>query len=375
MKKFIAILIAIAFIAIAAMPVMAASTEERITAVEKQLAASWKFYGSVRMGTFYANFNPQDMGVNNTKGTTWALQTNARIGARVTTGDISGHFEYGHNDAGNGVTLRHLYATWNFGPGRLLIGQDWTPLFFTINNRVFNNDSNMFGAGQIYGHRRAQINLKFGDFQFAFIDPTAGITGASTQVLIPRLEAKYDFKFDAFNGAVMAGYKTYKVNTNLANENSVTSYIFGLGLKYVPGPFYAGITGFYAQNHGNFAGVGPNTGMAMQNGNVAFNGVKRGDENAKTWGAHIAIGYKVNDMITMEAGYGHQEDKWSGQVGAAVEKNKADSYYINVPITVAKNFWITPEFGMENTKSKTAGGNSAKLGRNSYFGAKWQMNF
>ena len=385
MKKFWAILIALAFIAMASMPVMAASTEERITAIEKQLAASWKFYGSVRMATFYNDFKAKDNHVDNggkainDKGTRWNLQNNSRIGARVTIGDISGHFEYGHDGVNNDPMTRLLYGTWNFGPGKILVGKDYTPLYLPVNNKVYGGDNLMFGLGQFYGGREAQIKLIYGAFQLALIDPTRGATtngvsGAGTDVYLPRIEASYDLDFGPVTGRVIGGYKTYEVVTNedLANENeeSIDSYILALALKYTAGPFYAGLTGFYAQNIGAYAGT--SMSIKLTNNYVAnwgtlpttTLGYPVGDEDCKTWGFAVALGYKVSDMITFEAGYGYQQDKWDDV------KVKASNLYLQMPITVAKNFWIVPEIGMEDFKF-----DGDKVGKTTYIGAKWQINF
>ena len=101
-------------------------------------------------------------------------------------------------------------------------------------------------------------------------------------------------------------------------------------------------------------------------GNGAY-GIADWDENAKDWGIHLALGYKASDMFTIEAGYGHQESKLKDDY-----KVKADVFYINAPITLAKNVWIIPEIGMESFKESD---NGVKLGKVGYFGAKWQINF
>ena len=392
MKKFWPILIAIAFIAMASMPVMAASTEERITAIEKQLAATWKFYGSVRMTTFYNDFKAKDnhkdnsgSGIND-KGSTWTMQVNSRIGAQVTIGDISGNFEYGH--LSDGPYTRLLCGTWNFGPGQIVIGRDYTPLTWDINNKVYATDSLMHGFGQFYGDRENQIKLIYGAFQFALIDPTRGTTMpktdppstyTGTDVYLPRIEVSYDLNFGPVTGRVIAGYKTFDIvaNEDLANEDekSVDSYILALALKYAAGPFYAGLTGFYAQNVGAFASAGSMVIRANDNpdanGTTTFtdrSGYPDGDEDCKTWGFAVALGYKVSDMISFEAGYGYQQDKWD--LAGSDSKLKATSYYLNMPITVAKNFWIIPEIGVENFKSS-----DLKIGKTTYIGAKWQINF
>ena len=396
MKKLCAILVAAAFIAMASMPVMAqAPVEERLANIEKQLAACWKFYGSVRMATFYNTFNPKDNHVNDggfgikDKGTKWAMQGNSRIGATVAIGDISGAFEYGHSSSNgnNDPVTRLLYGAWNFGPGKIVIGKDYTPLYWTINNKVYGDDNNMFGFGQFYGGREAQIKLVYGAFQLALIDPTRGASAADlgydgTDVYLPRIEASYDLNFGPVTGRVIAGYKTFDAvdDEDLPTEfeESIDSYIIALALKYTAGPFYAGLTGFYAQNLAAYAGGS----MTLRSGNnyvangtapyLGDSGLPFGDEDCKTWGVGAAVGYKVNDMVTFEAGFGYQQDKWD--LFGTDLKMTAMNYYINAPLTIAKNFWIVPEAGIETFKYKIAD-DSYKFGKSAYFGVKWQINF
>ena len=385
MKKFWAILIAIAFLAIAAMPVMAqAPIEDRLANIEKQVAACWKFYGSVRIATFYNRFNPKDNNRNDggtgykDKGTTWLNQNNSRIGARVALGDISGHFEYAQGGSAadsSPLATRLLYGAWNFGPGSIVVGQDYTPIYWDVTTRVYGEDNQMYGFGQYYGGREAQIKLIYGAFQFAMIDPRNGVSthGNSTALLssenysvyLPRFEASYDLNFGALTGRVMAGFKTFSLveNKDRLNEDkeSVSSYIFALGLKYAPGPFSAGLSTFYAQNVGNYAGNSMSmrssnnplhNGVGLGAGTSGYKDVNLGGDstNCKTLGLLLALGYKVNDMVSFNVGYGIQEDKW--KLDPDSKKFKAQAYFINMPLTIAKNFWITPEIGIENFKAK-----------------------
>ena len=65
-------------------------------------------------------------------GTTWMIGPFSRFGATFKGGDVSGKFELdGRTTAGKSASsvgslrMRHLYGTWNFGSGELLIGQTW----------------------------------------------------------------------------------------------------------------------------------------------------------------------------------------------------------------------------------------------------------
>jgi len=77
----------------------------------------------------------------------------------------------------------------------------------------------------------------------------------------------------------------------------------------------------------------------------------------------------------VEAGYG-----WiSSDKDDFKDKDEAMSYYINMPITLAPGVSITPEFGVEDYMKD--GGSvaddeaAADEGKDTYFGAKWMINF
>ena len=404
MKKYYSCVFAILCFLFFVLPAAASGTmEDRIAAVEKQLSANWKFYGMVSMLTFYENYDAQDTrgpGHIDDKGTKWGLNTITLIGATVSLGDIEGHFEYGHVDDVL-IYTRLLYGTWNFGAGKILVGQDYTPLYWTINNKVYMDDSNMFGFGQFYGGREAQIKLLYGDFQVALINPSAGISATTdafsnslgmnvdSDVFIPRIELSYDINLDSLRGRVIGGYKTFKAITNKGmvaeRSENIDAWIAALAMKYSVGPFSVGVTGFYAGNIASYSGDGAGGVVAMnirKHGNVAngglgghisgmpeINSLTGEIDDCTTWGAHIAAGYKINDMISAEIGYGYQQDKWDTS-----GKLIAQSYYLNMPINIAKGFSITPEFGIETYKIKS-GGDSTKIGKNTYFGANWRILF
>ena len=389
MRKLGIFLSAIVFTVMAYVPVMAESIEDRIERIEQQLDANWKFYGNVMMSTFYEKYKAKDLrnfGAIDDKGTTWGLNTDATIGATVEIGNIEGVFEYEHNVD---PSLSYLYGVWNFMPeGKLVVGYDDAPLEFGISNQVYYANNGLSGFGSLDGDAAAQIKLIYKGFQFALIDPNPGMNDlgfGGTDVVLPRIEAAYDFSLGPLAGKIMGGYKTFKVVADedmpTELEETVNSWITGLGLLYDAGPFYFGINGFYGENIGAFGQavianpedtspqiepldiIGLNSGMPYWTGNEII--------DAKTFGVAAALGYKHNDMLSFEVGYGYQEDKW--KFAGMEEKLKGQSYYLNATITVAKGFYIVPEVGVMRYKCK--GLADIDAGKLTYFGAKWQIEF
>ena len=389
MKKLRLLFITIVFTVITYTPAIAESIEGRIENIEKQLDASWKFYGNVMMSTFYEKYRAKDLklhGATDSKGTTWGLNTNAAIGATATMGDIEGVFEYGHKGgAGDkNVNTRLLYGAWNFMPeGKLVIGYDDTPLYFGISNQVYYNDNNLSGFGILDGDKAAQIKLIYKGFQLALIDPTPGMSDIGldeTKVFFPRVEATYDFSFGPLAGKIMGGYKTYKAIGDKGMptefEERINSWVAGIGLLYDAAPFYIGINGFYGSNVGALgqAAIGaPDEIAAVAGFDESGMPYLAGSElvNAKTFGIAAALGYKYSEMLSFEVGYGYQEDKWKSS--GIKDKLVGQSYYLNATITVAKGFYIVPEVGIMRYKCK--GTTSLDAGKSTYFGAKWQIEF
>ena len=214
-------------------------------------AADWSFYGSARVATFSADVDPNKAGVDSDIDTLWALQGNSRIGANVKSGDVGGRFEYGA-----APNLRHLYGTWNFGVGTLLVGQTDSPLNEFYSNQVFDTDSNLQPEGMIFHGRRGQIRLTFGGFDVAFvtphIDPTAtrakivtlplttvGGIGYNTVVTeygetdtnLPQIVLAYRYSSDRFSLKPFFGWQSYDAVTGVTSANqqeSVSSVVYGL---------------------------------------------------------------------------------------------------------------------------------------------------
>ena len=122
--------------------------------------------------------------------------------------------------------------------------------------------------------------------------------------------------------------------------------------------------------------------------------VNGGTPNARvidndTFGYVITASYKASNMIMFEAGYGYVEHEMddasranrvggvpggavvAGTSGALGEDDR-EAYYLQAVITLAKGVFIMPEIGKDDFKK---GANGAEQGDNTYFGAKFQIDF
>jgi hypothetical protein len=367
MKKLIVILAAIAMVG-------------AFTATS--MAAEWNFYGSARMSTVYydksqevagGNFDDQDL--------TWLTQTNERFGAKVKTSDaVSGRVEF---RAGAGdVGLRLLYGAYNFGSGTLLVGQDYTPVDqilsasigalayqITGTDPVADGEGNALTIGSFYESRKAQIKLKFGGLQLAFIQPATTTIDQYTDIdtTIPKVEVSYAFKTDMFSITPYAGYNTVDM-TDPANDNSVSvdSYVVGAAGKVNFGPMFVKANIFFAQNPENYGRL--NAGMYD---GAELNGTDT--EDADCWGGQVIAGFKMSDMVAFEAGYSYDHNEID--VAGVTGENDPSHWYVNATITLAPGVFIIPEVGMFDYGDDEVGGTSIDRGDATYYGAKWQINF
>jgi hypothetical protein len=390
MKKLFAVLASFAILAAFAVPASATEgdVEARIQALEEAFQCSWKFYGSARMATFWEKDDAvrTKHGVDDDTDMNWALQGNSRIGARVNLGDVSGRFEYGHTSS-NGATLRLLYGEWNFGAGKLLIGQDYTPMTFWISNQVWGDDNDLLGFGQQYHGREQQVKLTFGNFQIAAINPDVnaddvGLTGfddvaaVDTDSVIPKLVASYDINAGPLKTRITGAYQTFDVVRLVGtseDEQSVDSWQIAGAAIYDIGPFFLKGGIYYGENLRNI--------NQSTKAEVADRAYWFGNDmlDSETLGFALVAGFKVNDMLLFEAGYGQANN----EVDEAGFKLSQDvrSYYLNATINLAKNVFIVPEVGVvDYDEVEAAGGgldyaDAGDRGDMTYFGAKWQINF
>jgi hypothetical protein len=360
------------------------------------MAADWNFYGSSRMATFYSIVDKDIPGDNDTVNRTlWDLQGNARIGATVMVNDqIGGGFEYG-----SGPNLRKLYGTYTFGGGsELLIGQNYAPTgSYFYSNSVFDGDGDLLGVGQFYSGRVPMIQWKTGGLKIALLkpnvpgdveagegdfgfdedgnivqaDPTVGV---ATDLIIPKIEAAYKFKGDAWFMDVYGGFQTFGLDYFEGNDPTITSYVVGLGGGMNFGAFYLNLGGHWVQNAGDYGAYGPELGgLPAIDGSAAVDANQDEVDNTG-YGFLGVLGWNVSDMWTLEAGYGYQyyELDVDGADGESLWQA-----YVNAVINITPGFFVVPEIGYasydyEDGRYAGEGDPNPNI---LYVGAKWQINF
>nr|WP_320192805.1 hypothetical protein [uncultured Desulfobacter sp.] len=323
-------------------------------------ASQWNFYGSARVSTFWSDTDTIS-GADGDTQYSEGLQTNSRIGAKVKVSDeLIGRFEYG-----TGVNVRLLYGEWDFGAGKLLVGQDYAPLSWLWSNQVYGDDNDLLRHGAVYSHRHPQLRLTFGDFKIAFIDPQKDVDGfgAESQTIIPAIEIAYSLDLDVVKLDFGAGYSTFEAtDTVVGDEEDVDSYVLAFGARFDMAGFFMKGDVYYGQNAGNLIWINVDGTQAADGGFAAFDATGKLLDN-ECIGFMLVAGYKINDMFTVEAGYGFTQTELDDN-----DDNEAAAYYINTTINLAPGVFVVPEVGYFDGKEN---GETEVF----YYGMKWQINF
>jgi hypothetical protein len=364
------------------------------------MAADWNFYGNTRFQTFSVDKSKElGNGLDSDTDTAWLMQNNSRFGGKVAAGDIAGHIEVAAQSTASGNTgvagkpkdnigLRHLTGTWNFGAGSLLVGHTWAVVTNLLSNQAANQGNGLLGFGSVYQARQDQIRLTFGGLKIGLLSPTANgwynnasmvaaaaanaapVAAASlgTDVTLPKIEIAYRFATDMFWVEPYLGYQSYDEVTVVTPEatKSITSLIYGVKGKVNIGPAYIGA--------GFTMGTNPGT-YGLANGYKAwYNGTDVKD--ADYYEYMLLVGFKMNDMVTFEGGYGSQYNEIDlASMGGSKIEDRNFSYYIQADVSLAPGVHLIPEFSMISQDDIKYGGVSTDQGETTYIGAKWQINF
>jgi len=321
-------------------------------------AAEWNFYGSARVSTFWDTVEVTAVpAVADVDAFAMGLQGNSRVGANVKLSDeLSGRFEVG-NSATTWNT-RIIWGEWNFGGGSLGIGQHYTPLCMFYSNQVWGSDSDLLGWGGVYSGRQAMLQLKYGDFKVALTPAnTASTIGGTTEVSMPAVEASYGLKMGNFSVALAGGYQTFEEVVGTTTYD-VDSYVVALGASVNFGAAYLNGNIYTGQNASNLIWADA-AGTAVVAG---LTGTTLLDNDAM--GYLIVIGAKINDMFSVEFGYAGLKAELDG----SVVDQESKSYYAQATINLAPGVFLVPEVGVLDYDGTT-------VRKDTYFGAKWQINF
>ncbi|NJD92157.1 MAG: hypothetical protein FIA91_11705 [Geobacter sp.] len=362
MKKSILVLTAAAMVTAAAVPALAETS----------------LYGSARVATFYDISQTYDAktGVDAGKysGFDEHLQGNSALGVNFNNGEVGGRVEVGAGSST--VSTRLVYGTWNFGSGKLTIGQDYNSYYLGA-AQVHGDDNALKGYGALWDNRLPQLRVNLNNGLYfaaiqpyqnttAVVNPAAGTPNASgaavpnsesvsnNKIYLPKLNVGYAGKAGVYS------YNTGVVGQFYENDSKGKNRINAL-LGYLSGSAAFGsttVTGNagYAQNAGNL-------GLA---GRLDYNIAKK--DNARGFEGFVQVSQKLSDRLKANVGAGYVYDKRSSDKSA----DDKLAFFINAPVTLAKNVSVIPEFSYYDELSST---NDVKQAKSYAVGAQFRIDF
>jgi hypothetical protein len=356
--------------------------------------ADVSLYGSARFRTYYADVDSGNPGVDSDSDLEWRMGHLTRAGANFKSDKITGKLEIDARAGGAGATgnieadsgasrlgnvrLRHLWGQYDFGAGKLMIGQNY-PLYDAPASGVAYYSGGLQKLGGI-GYlvaRTSQIRLTFGDFRVAFLPPDTASTSPSAtfneiNTTFPKIEVRYDMKMDAFALNLIGGWQTYEIEdynhttgAGTGATEDISSYVLGARCKANFGPMYAGLALTYRQNGGNYGAWTVSTKET-----ATFQGTSIKDADA--FGVVAALGFKINDMFTIEAGYSKLT---SEQDTDLANEDDAQVYGVIAKIDVAPGVRIQPEVLFQDNEDVVNNGVSSEQGDATIVGVWWMINF
>lgn len=334
-------------------------------------------YGSIRFRTYWAD---KDKNYSSTgyddEDLDWRIGYLSRWGVNYKSGNIKGKLEMDTRDADGDegsaelgdVRVRHLYGEWDFGSGKLLIGQTFNPCtVYASGLGYYSGGLQRFHSTGLKYFRTSQIRLTFDKLMIAFLTPDTeqDYAQADIDTTIPRIEARYSFNFDPIKLDVMGGYQTYEVVDALDHEEDVDSYFVGLYAQGNFGPLYVKALVNYRQNGGNYGLWSVVNERAQWDGN--------GFDDSEAFGYSGVIGYKFADNITVEASVAGSNAENTDMAGDP--EDDAMAYSLHIKYSPAPGVIIQPELIYDDREESDFIGADDDQGDALIFGVFWMINF
>jgi len=351
--------------------------------------ADTDLYGSIRFRTYWADKEKGYGGADyDDEDLDWRIGYLSRWGANYQSGDIKGKVELDTRDADGDegsseigdVRVRHLYGEWDFGSGKVLIGQTFNPCTVYMSGLgYFSGGLQKFHSTGLKYFRTSQIRLTFDNFMIAFLTPDTeqDYGAADTDETFPRIEARYSLKLDPVTLDFMGGYQTYDVVDATDSDENIDSYFVGLlaqanfGAAYVKGLIN------YRQN-------GANYGLwSVVNETALLDPVGLDFDDSTALGFGATIGYKFSDKVTVEASYAMSNAETDTNLYNKDPEDDAQAYSLLLRYTVAPGFTVQPELIYDDREDSDflkydQAGNQIGNGDQGdalIFGVFWMINF
>jgi hypothetical protein len=327
-------------------------------------SAEVSFYGQSRFNTGWMSVDADVAGTDTVDNVDWTHDTgNSRFGANFQDGAVGGTVEIRPLA---GAQMRHWYGWWDFGGGKLIVGQTWAPTFAPVACACYEGGLTA-GYGDVIGSLRAgQMALHMGSLQIAALTPSQaskfGALGSSTGML-PKIEANYSLKAGPAAIKLYGGYNSSEEEV-LATKKSYdyNSYLFGANVRMAFGAAGVALNVYTAKNPVEY-------GMAAANAQAAT--ITTDVNEVDVMGFLVDFNYKISPTMSFFVGFGQAQDELDVP---GTSEGTHTIFYAGLPITLAKNVTITPEVG-QFSDELDVGAAVTPAPSTTYYGAYWQINF
>lgn len=235
-------------------------------------------------------------------------------------------------------------------------GHTWSIELISTNGSEENGNTSSAFPPSLAGFKESMVPLTMGQLKLSFID-IAPSTDESHAASEPHAAPIMGFHSGIQTGKYQNTLPSDTFSIETEWEASTFILFFGVNLNVGPG---------YFQSNAFMAHPSKNDTLSPTPNETFFLGDSLTDINSK--GFNAAAGYKLNNKVTLEAGYGYVEhDRRQTKFG-----EEAWAIYAQAILNLAPGVQVIPEIGQidvdKNQPQKAAEDNF-------YAGAKWEINF
>ena len=374
MKKLFAILAAVALLGLA-LPVLAAPAPGANVVVGGRILTDFGYQKLSKELTSNGKEDVTTAFVN--------VAGHSYLHARFTSADktTGGFIELGlSSKIGNteGVSLRYAYGWWKVGNCRLLAGHTdgWIGTLKHHPKQYLGLSQSakllLSNWGYIYSGRHPQVRFEWEKdnigLSLAVVQPlselmpnqSGGLVVGSTAIPgttdlyanLPRFDLAAQFTFGGLWIGPGFGWSQIKIEkgNNVMKDDTITSWLGILPVKFTMGPFTAKAEVHWGQNN-EYEWNGVNSGLKALPRSVAYRKADGAIEDTRNVGGFIALEYKLTPALEVTAGYGIEKlnnDAWKKDAGYKNDDYTRQAYFVALPYTITKNFAIHPEFNYFN---------------------------
>ena len=197
--------------------------------------------------------------------------------------------------------------------------------------------------------------------------PAAGYQDTDTDITLPQVEARILFNLGALQLEMSGGWLEFENvaidGTGAEREYDIDAWVVAFGIKYAMGPFsFKG--NIHSGENNSYLGQ-----WVYDDAVATYDAANDSIIDSDRWGWSAVMGFKLNDMLSFEAGYAEAEME-TNVVGDF--DDEVSSYYVQAVIAPTAGVLIIPEIGERDYDDDTTG---ADEGDTFYFGACWKISF